>query len=361
MWQEKAGLWAAPSSKLLPGAGVGLEEKDTDVSTTVDSRQDGEMDDRWITTLATLEDNHPREDFSLRPLLKASPPMPVASAVGQYRIFVARTSLRQPFGITLQTTPGEGGAILLEERAHLGIRQGDELVEVNGAKTRDARECRKLLETSLFVELVLQRRDPAGGKMALAGAGLCPGPSGQWQSQGPRLLCSDQYGGSCVRPAPSSTPLLTLLAASSPTQMDDEGEFEVTIQRMSLAQRFGVHFAMEERGGVVISEDMPHLRMRMGDVVLRVNGQPAGVDTKRVLDRSMLVTLRLRRDIDPEEKEQTNVVEDGRYQHHFDHNFDPPYAYAADDRHVTKENVCMLDVIEVPHHRQAHGSCWCRQ
>lgn len=255
-----------------------------------------------------------------RPLLKASPPMPVNAYVGRYRIRIWRATSRQPFGINFVV---DGNTIIIgEDLDHLGLRGGDMLVTVNGRKAAHVDECRRILGDALMVDLMLQHRELDDGPVTAEAAVACT-----WdllsifrQLETTKTNQNGSDAGKCIASPSTGTgpapPLRALLSTTCPTivpaglnvDKEDGGvEFEITLTRISLKQRFGLSFALEapqmpsmnnpRPQRIAITEDAYQLGVDQGDVVLAANGVPyqRAADCQRILERSMTVTLRMKR------------------------------------------------------------------
>lgn len=260
------------------------------------------------------------EERGLRPLLKASPPMPVGSYVGRYRVRIWRASARQTFGINFKVS--ENIITIGEDLPHLGLRQHDELVSVNGRKAVHVDECRRLLGESLSIDMVLQHREMEEVMQANEGVSCTWSLFGA--SSGSKTAAPQSGGGGCSDPwcftrqqtGGPVQPLRVLLSATPPATVpvgmtvanDEDGgvEFEVTLQRASLRQRFGMNFAFEPQlpslknkkaPRILISEDCYPTGLIQDDVVLAVNGvtYERAAECQKILERAMTVTMRLKR------------------------------------------------------------------
>eukprot|EP00747_Dinoflagellata_sp_TGD_P186148 gnl/TRDRNA2_/TRDRNA2_43039_c0_seq1.p1 gnl/TRDRNA2_/TRDRNA2_43039_c0~~gnl/TRDRNA2_/TRDRNA2_43039_c0_seq1.p1 ORF type:complete len:368 (-),score=63.77 gnl/TRDRNA2_/TRDRNA2_43039_c0_seq1:196-1251(-) len=216
-------------------------------------------------------------ELPLRTLLKCSPPMPVGS--NRYCVRLRRASLRIPFGITFAAD--QSAITIAEELPHLGMGKYDELVLVNNLKPGTVDDARRLLLQSLSLELYLQKREPGG--------------SSSWSSGGLSSFA-------CCRPRLDGMPMTELLSATNPVATDVHGEFEITIVRRSLSQKFGVGFTAQQRGArrsavIIISEDIPDYGLRMGDRLMSINNAPVAnaMECRRFLERLMQITLLMKR------------------------------------------------------------------
>lgn len=228
-----------------------------------------------------------RSSDDLRPLLKVSSPIPVGAEVGRYRVRIWRKSKRQPFGI--QFSSSNNMIEIAEDLTHLGLRQFDQVISVNGMKVRTVEECMGVLRDATTLDLVLQHTE-LDGEITTVG----PATGSGW--------CGSR---ACVSRQPTSAPmsLRTLLASSQLQMLSEDGkDFQLILERKSLKQRFGVNFSAERiKGGLVINiaEDQPHLGLKAGDELVSVNGiaMQNSVECQRTLEKSMIVTLKLKRKV----------------------------------------------------------------
>jgi len=229
-------------------------------------------------------------EAELSPLLKVSSPIPVGSEVGRYRIRIWRKSKRQPFGI--QFSSSNGMIEIAEDLPHLGLRQFDEVINVNGMRARTVEECLGVLRDAALLDMILQHTE-LDGIATTVGEGF--GGGGCWPSAG---SCKPKRS---TPPSPANLPLRTLLSCSRPQVLGEaRREFELVIERKSLKQRFGVNFSAEKLQGslmIRIAEDQPHLGLLAGDLLLSVNGvaMQNSLECQRLLEKSMIISLRLRR------------------------------------------------------------------
>jgi len=263
----------------------------------------------------------------LRPLLRVSPPTPVGPVTGRYSVRIKRASLKQPFGVAFQA---EDDVIsIAEDLPHLGLRRFDQLVTVNAVRPDSVKECKRILADSATLELVLQHREAFGD---------APGPPSRAVPVLSCWTCSaltnadvvvstrenpvQGFGdvGCCVPLIPvirgrntistqNQLPMRTLLSVTPIRVLDEfNGEYEIMMQRASLKQRFGVSFTAEQvqknRGDtpskrIVASEDMLHIGLRKGDQLLVINNiaPSVGTECRQILERSMSVHMKLRRDM----------------------------------------------------------------
>jgi hypothetical protein len=254
------------------------------------------------------------------PLLKASPPLPVGTLVGRFRVRIWRATIRQPFGINFMV---EGTTILIaEDLEHLGIRRFDRLVLVNGRRAANVDECRRILSESLSVDLVLQHSEMEEETSATTSSSCAWsffslfGRSTQPVQQASAPSSEDYMCfGSLASPRRTTQQLRVLLSTTRPAvvpasmaagEQEDGVEFDITLQRVSQRQRFGLNFCLEPMlpsmegrrpRRILVSEDAYQLGVNAGDVVLAVNGvaHERNVDCQKMLERSMTVSLRLRR------------------------------------------------------------------
>lgn len=319
--------WGAPPQSRLPILGAdgaptsnassksGMSQSDTSYFKSnfdvngFERRPGGGSSKGWATSSVASSMDDPSSNFS-RALLKVGVPTPVGSTPGRYSIRIRRASLRQPLGVTFFAN--EANQITIrDELPHLGLRRGDQLIQVNGEKPQTVDKCRSMLAKSTNVLLTLQHREiegagtledaereltveagsdlatprPQHGQTAPATeASQVPDPNGAKAGNDQdvalasffcRPQCIEGPGASndeaLVDIAPLSRPpgdvpvpeslqadaqrrtavdesLRTLLSASPPVVTDSsKGEFTVEISRSSQKQRFGVSFVNKPR------------------------------------------------------------------------------------------------------------------
>lgn len=267
-----------------------------------------------------------------RALLRVGVPTPVGSKPGLYSVRIRRASLGQPFGVTFAAAAQAGGVITVaEDLPHLGMRSGDQLIQVNGEQPGSVENCRNMLAKAANVLLMLQHQE-----------GLSPMPMITEDIESSRPIvaavlegtpffptidcrpactgCVDEAGGTDILdvimplgkghvaqkalPSEIYAPMRVLLSASPPVLTDaSRGEFMVEMRRSSLKQAFGVIFVATptDEAGLCIAEDMPHVGLRMGDRVVSINDLPIASVTKcrQELATSMVLRLVLRRVLIP--------------------------------------------------------------
>jgi hypothetical protein len=260
------------------------------------------------------------EEPAMRPLLKASPPMPVGSKVGRYRVRLWRATSRQPFGINFAIDDGK--IVIGEDVVHLGLRRGDELVRANHLNAARSDECRHVLAESTYVDLLLQHREFDDPDRTERDASCSWNPfvrllSAVQQAAGADAFLESQDAadgdrGCCAsgRRADNVQPLQVLLSVTKPsvlrTTFEDAIEFEISVHRSSLKQRLGIDFALEPQlptmsrqtaPKILIAQDVHTLGLRKADQVMTVNGVPysRAADCQKLLESCSLVVLQLKR------------------------------------------------------------------
>eukprot|EP00747_Dinoflagellata_sp_TGD_P074434 gnl/TRDRNA2_/TRDRNA2_158315_c0_seq7.p1 gnl/TRDRNA2_/TRDRNA2_158315_c0~~gnl/TRDRNA2_/TRDRNA2_158315_c0_seq7.p1 ORF type:complete len:407 (-),score=67.06 gnl/TRDRNA2_/TRDRNA2_158315_c0_seq7:130-1350(-) len=259
-----------------------------------------------ITVPPTASTGSSRADSRVRPLLKASPPMPVGPIAGRYKVRMKRASFSQPFGISFQDGAPMAAAVVGEDVPHLGVRKGDEVERVNDCTISNLVQCNTLVGASTSLELQLYHREPgtrSAGKCVCCGSRLAE-----------CCVCFAAPEPRCKNHLPE--PMRGLLFTSGPVPQDDSGTYVVQIVRTSLKQEFGFNYdvnqqprdvsfdtqeGMPKDGGIesttVVMRNTPHFGIRDGDVLLNINGVQAG-DTmtwQSALDSQMTVALALQR------------------------------------------------------------------
>jgi len=242
------------------------------------------------TTLFMSESSTKASEDKLLPLLKVSLPTPVGSLAGRYCLHLWRASKHQRFGIDFTVVERRGdvpGCIeVAGECKHLGLVETDKLLKVNGVKPKSSADCAKALGQETSVVLLLQQR---GSEAEFEEGRRC--------CQCCQCCRTEGMGG-----PPETLRVMLSLARLAITDLR-AGKFVVTLSRASLQQPFGVPFSTMMQGGstaVVIQQDMPHIGLCEGDLVLSINGEPTATGQgmqrcKRILKSSMDLTLRLKR------------------------------------------------------------------
>jgi len=211
------------------------------------------------------------EDNETGALLKVSPRVPIPAQTGLFRVLIWRRSKKQPFGI--QFSSSKGLIDIAEDLPHLGLQQFDHVVSLNGKRVTTVAECMDVLRDATLVDMVLDpiKFDPEIWSNVTTSAEALP------------------------------VDLETVLSASqSQIPGADYKEFQIAIERKSIKQRLGLSFSAKKQVGglsITIAEDQPHLGLQAGDQLISVNGVMAQSteECQRVLERSMMVTLRLKR------------------------------------------------------------------
>lgn len=242
----------------------------------------------------TIAENYltPFIDAKLVHLIAASRPTPLGA--GQYSVRLRRASVRQPFGLSLRAA--DGAVFFTQETSHLGIDRRDILLKVNGHHITDADHCKAILAQELRVELLVQRPN------ASAQEDVAHAPRG-WFFNMCNPLCDDDRG-QVVQFLDGRTQRAwrVLLSATRPQVFDyASGEFGLMLIRTSARQRFGISFCTTsdawdgEVTPIQIAEDMPHIGLRKGDVLLEVNGlaRLTAAEVSDILESSARVVLRL--------------------------------------------------------------------
>jgi len=235
----------------------------------------------------------PPSEAEMRPLLKVSAPIPIGTEVGRYRIRIWRKARQQAFGI--QFASSNGLIEIAEDLPHLGLRQFDAVISVNGMNIRSVEECMGVLRSANVLDMVLQHTELDG----TTSVSQQPTPGGcLFGTNACRNSCKKQNSTYSM-----AVPLRTLLSCSKVQVFgDDRQEFQLVLERKSIKQRFGLNFSADRisRQGsgmsIKIADDQPHLGLEAGDSLVSVNGVAASnVDSQRLLERAMILTLHFRR------------------------------------------------------------------
>jgi len=206
------------------------------------------------SSVRTRESDEEREEATPIILLQSSQPAQVGTIKGRYVMRVVRASLKQAFGITFDVAESISSSTALmvsEDLPHLGIRKGDELLSVNGSEPKSINEVRRVLQSSLSIVLVMQRRGvncqvpPPKYKMALD----------------------------------ALEPMDRLLLSATKVRITDlkRSEFKLSVHRNSQKQKFGLAFdaslskSTTQELAILVSEDMPHLALARNDKLHMIN------------------------------------------------------------------------------------------
>mmetsp|Transcript_129885 Transcript_129885/g.361912 ORF Transcript_129885/g.361912 Transcript_129885/m.361912 type:complete len:352 (+) Transcript_129885:88-1143(+) len=230
---------------------------------------------------------HVFEDRTL-PLVKVSAPTPVGLKKVRYCVHIQRASLKQPFGVTFNaatTSDDQCQAIsVAEDLPHLGLGRSDRLLAINGTRPKEVSECMKILGEAMSLVLIMQHGEVHN---ADAKDGTC-------------ACCTEPPDSFFLTP---KTERVTLSVTRPMITDEARGEFQLSIHRVSLKQKFGLNFMAEHPRGsggapvILVSEDMPHVALTKGDRLVSVNSvSPRSVtECQQVLARSMTIQLVLKR------------------------------------------------------------------
>jgi len=194
------------------------------------------------STLATpMPSSLPSPEHRLASLLKASPPHPIGRVPGRYRVQLWRASLAQPFGIGLITAESGIGVCISTDAVHLGLRKGDEVLNMNQKRVNSVSDCNHLMANSHSLEMQLHHREGQVETRFEDACALCGNIPESMNSP----VCCDM----CLNPPEPkcrahSWPLRDMLLTSGPIPLDDNGTFSLQIIRMSQQQPFGLVFAL---------------------------------------------------------------------------------------------------------------------
>lgn len=99
-------------------------------------------------------------------LLAVSPQQPLPSGLGdQFTVRISRATCHVKFGLNLRSVNSDPTGHCLtsaiycaEDMPHLGLKKDDKIVSLNGRAVTNYTECQHLFDTSMSVELSLERR-----------------------------------------------------------------------------------------------------------------------------------------------------------------------------------------------------------
>merc|ERR1719247_3335150 len=222
-----------------------------------------------IDTPITVGGSSFRNSSVMRPLLKVMPPTPDGSEPGRYKVSLHRATVAQPFGIGGRNFDGDNGpVVIIKDDERIGVRRGDQVLRVNGRSVNHVSDIRKLMDSSLLVDLQLQHHEqglkPSSGCM----------PSLDFIDDttcGAEVRLEQQPFGEIVHD------MLRLLETSGPVPLDLGSTFMVHIARTSLLQPFDLVFeerphTREYAKAMFIKRDTPQYGLRAGDQILHING-----------------------------------------------------------------------------------------
>lgn len=195
-----------------------------------------------------------KSDSLTIPLLRASPPIPVGTLPGRYKVRLWRAATDLPWGLAF----GKGcsrGARVSEDAPHLGIRKGDEVLSINSCYVEDMQDLLQMLGGCNAVELLLYHREssvllPETRDPTNCTNCSCPGQCvpGTWcycepSSCGHDVTDIDPYYDALFYPKSSQVRatrflMQDLLQTSGRIQKDGSELVQVLLTRMSLEQRF---------------------------------------------------------------------------------------------------------------------------
>eukprot|EP00746_Dinoflagellata_sp_MGD_P167492 gnl/MRDRNA2_/MRDRNA2_98161_c0_seq1.p1 gnl/MRDRNA2_/MRDRNA2_98161_c0~~gnl/MRDRNA2_/MRDRNA2_98161_c0_seq1.p1 ORF type:complete len:396 (+),score=78.93 gnl/MRDRNA2_/MRDRNA2_98161_c0_seq1:111-1298(+) len=206
----------------------------------------------------------------LEPLLWVSEPKFEGESTQHVAVSMGRCNKQLRFGITFEAKE-DGRIVIADDAAHLGIAKGDMLLSISGGphwvcrgtwhaasecKNLTHEKCKRILDSALRIDLTLLRVNARHFHWPIS-------KQTKW---------SNREGIRCVN-----------LLAASPL-MPDEGldSFTLKISRASHEQQIGLCFrSMKWReissgqsltSEVYIAEDAPHLGLKQGDRILKLNG-----------------------------------------------------------------------------------------
>lgn len=199
----------------------------------------------------------------LNPVLRVSPPTPVGSLPGRYRVRIWRAAPDVPIGINF----GQGATnpvVVLDDVPHLGIRRGDEVLRLNDEFVESLQQCEEQVGNSGCLDFVFYHREctiihnqSRSRPLRVGEEPVCCSCSGAWYLRpvchfSPAQIGKDPadinpYYDGCFYPrismvAPKSFGMRDMLLANEPTACVETGLFQVVLRRTSLDQSFGVSF-----------------------------------------------------------------------------------------------------------------------
>lgn len=228
-------------------------------------------------------------------ILKASLPAGIGGRYGRYVIALARTTLKQAFGLEFFTAETRertlSGIFVSNDMPHLGIGRWDKLLSVNGTEPKTAQECQARLKQELLLVLVLQSRNSTATEPV-------------------------------QKPDMKSLPLRdqNLLTIKKDLLEGTASDFKLRISRRSPTLSLDLPFVAkssksENQGPLLATRDMPHLEILAGDQLLSLNGirSLAPKVLAHIMNSAHALDLRLRRHVavgKPPPSEQLGTYEE---------------------------------------------------
>lgn len=112
----------------------------------------------------SLRSNTVRQGVKCMDLLAGSPQQPLPSG-DQFSVRISRATCHVKFGLNLRSVNSDPTGHCLtsaiycaEDMPHLGLKKDDKIVSLNGRAVSNLTECQHLFDTSMSVELLLERR-----------------------------------------------------------------------------------------------------------------------------------------------------------------------------------------------------------
>lgn len=174
--------------------------------------------------------------YSLHPLLRTTPPIPVSRFPGRFRVVVRRSCLSQPLGISITKARHSGEVVIAEDLSHLGLRRGDAVLKLNGHNIWDLNQAVHKLESCLEADLTVVHRERPSAAVA----------SSSCASVSSTIPEAHDCVTVCMHPPTPRTRskewyMRDLVLSTGPVKIKDD-IFGVRIERASRKIRFGLSF-----------------------------------------------------------------------------------------------------------------------
>lgn len=103
-----------------------------------------------------------RHGFRCVDLLSVGPQQPVSGGPGnQFTVRISRVTRNQKFGLqfrSIKCRSGKTEIYCVEDQKHLGLRDGDQILSLNGCTVRSVNQCSEILDECMSVELHIERQ-----------------------------------------------------------------------------------------------------------------------------------------------------------------------------------------------------------
>eukprot|EP00927_Polykrikos_kofoidii_P059329 TRINITY_DN54509_c0_g1_i1.p1 TRINITY_DN54509_c0_g1~~TRINITY_DN54509_c0_g1_i1.p1 ORF type:complete len:316 (-),score=46.56 TRINITY_DN54509_c0_g1_i1:36-983(-) len=230
-------------------------------------------EEEHVAFLASGEINVTR----LKSLLMVS--KPTRCEDGMFRLRLARATILQPFGIAFRNTADR--LTIAQDYPHLWLRKNDIVVSIDGQPVSSMVSPSAHMKSPLLMNLVILRMGSDAVVQSKSKNRVESGVAGFLTRNLQACVAPhNKDNDACLEKAVMET----LLAVKPPILIDaDKGEFQVTVQRSSRHQEFGLVFITAGsgdgpnsfQGACVLMEDRLPFALRRGDRLVTIDGMDA--------------------------------------------------------------------------------------